>query len=502
MRDLMINPQNFEIQTEVSPEFYSQILDFIYKYYLFPQPDRFIYIKNNVSKGYLSFVLDLSQSKKDRISGSAPINSGSKITKLAEDGSAAGSTIHGKIESGEKINVKLIPEGDVPKSTLDQLADDIFVAVQIYEENIRQSTIYFAWAEGQDIIPEKPPSVSKKASKRLFGSNLLLFYILFFGINIILFIFIGFYAVIFILLIQLVIVLLSDKLYMRMGEWKITPENPNIHIIQYQLPEDEYKFFKENLGENALMQVKKEIYDNSLAKGNSPKCDVGEEVLSKYGFHCSPSRRRSRVINVYNIVKEAADKFGLPVPKIIVSNNMLPNAAATGPSPGRGLVLITTGLLVQLDEEEILSVIGHEMGHLIGRDPLILFSIVSGEFILRLTILLPLVIISPIIYIIVAMGLIFFVAKFFEARADILSAKVIGRPEILASALRKIGYQRLQFERMPSYRISSWIMWDPHPPIYFRIKRLEKLKNADKIENPLIRSAKDVFQGFRDSFKG
>ncbi|HSO25406.1 MAG TPA: heat-shock protein HtpX, partial [Methanobacteriaceae archaeon] len=332
----MINPQNFEIETEVSPAFYGQILDFIYKYYLFPQPDRFITIKKNVSKGYLSFVLDVNQSKKNRIPENVPDASGFNKAIPGENDSENGSTIKGKIESGEKINVTLTTEGDVPKKVLDQLAEDIFVAVQLYEENIRQSTIYFAWAEGQDIIPEKPPSVRKKASKRLFGSSLLLFYVLFFGINIILFIFIGFYAVIFILLIQLIIVLLSDKLYMRMGEWKITPENPNVHIIQYQLPEDEYKFFKENLGENALMQVKKEIYDNSLAKGKSPKCDVGEEVLSKYGFHCNPSRRRSRVINVYNIVKEAADKFGLPVPKIIVSNNMLPNAAATGPSPSRG----------------------------------------------------------------------------------------------------------------------------------------------------------------------
>lgn len=499
----MINPLNFTIETEVSPDYHAAILDFIYKYYLLPQPDRFSSIKNSSSK-VLSFVLDsnLSDDKtlNDLLEGHNTSKNHGNNERL--NNSSNNYVVHGKIESGEEIHITLTPEGNVSKNVLDQLAEDIFVAVQIFEENIRQSTIYFAWSEGQEIIPEKTPSIRKKASKSLFGSSLLLFYVLFFGINIILFILIGFYAVIFILLIQLVIVLLSDKIYMRMGEWKITPENPNIHIIQYQLPDNESKFFKENLGENALMKVKKEIYDGSLAIGESPTCEIGEKVLSKYGFHCSPSRQRARVINVYEIVKEAADKFGIDVPKIIVSNNMLPNAAATGPSPSRGLVLITTGLLVQLDEEEILSVIGHEMGHLVGRDPIILLSIVSGEFILRLTILLPLVLISPIIYIVVAMGLIFFVAKFFEARADLLSAKVIGKPEILAEALRKIGYSRLQFERMPSYRISSWIMWDPHPPIYFRIKRLENLKNADKIKNPLIRSAKDVFKGFRDSFKG
>lgn len=499
----MINHLNFTIETEVSPAYHGAILDFIYKYYLFPQPDRFSSIKNSSSKG-LSFVLDSNKSNDKTSDGLSSNFNDSKNHKYDESSNNYFNSyaVYGKIESGEDIHVTLTPEGNVPKTVLNQLAEDIFVAVQIYEENIRQSTIYFAWSEGQEIIPEKTPSIRKKASKSLFGSSLLLFYVLFFGINIILFILIGFYAVIFILLIQLVIVLLSDKIYMRMGEWKITPENPNIHIIQYQMPDNESKFFKENLGENALMKVKKEIYDASLAIGESPTCEISEKVLSKYGFHFSSSRQRSRVINVYNIVKEASDKFGMDVPKIIVSNNMLPNAAATGPSPSRGLVLITTGLLVQLDEDEILSVIGHEMGHLVGRDPIILLSIVSGEFILRLTILLPLVLISPIIYILVAMGLIFFVAKFFEARADLLSAKVIGKPEILAEALRKIGYTRLQFERMPSYRISSWIMWDPHPPIYFRIRRLENLKNADKIKNPLIESAKDVFKGFRDSFKG
>jgi heat shock protein HtpX len=152
--------------------------------------------------------------------------------------------------------------------------------------------------------------------------------------------------------------------------------------------------------------------------------------------------------------------------------------------------------LVQLEDDEILAVIGHEMGHLAGRDPLILFGLISGEFVLRLTILLPLVIINPIIYLIVALGLIYFVAKFFEARADLLSAIKIGKPEVLAEALRKIGYQRLQAERITPSRVPGWLVWDPHPPIYFRIDRLEKMKNPHEVRSPLIQSAIDVFKGF------
>ena len=69
---------------------------------------------------------------------------------------------------------------------------------------------------------------------------------------------------------------------------------------------------------------------------------------------------------------------------------MVPNAAASGPSPSRGIVLITTGLLVQLEEPEVVSVLGHEFGHLKGRDPLILFGLMSAEFLFRFYVLLAL----------------------------------------------------------------------------------------------------------------
>jgi heat shock protein HtpX len=76
----------------------------------------------------------------------------------------------------------------------------------------------------------------------------------------------------------------------------------------------------------------------------------------------------AKKINVYEIVKKVTDRFGYKVPKIVVSNTLVPNAAASGPSPNRGIVLITTGLLVQLDEPDVVSVLGHEFGHLKGRE--------------------------------------------------------------------------------------------------------------------------------------
>lgn len=98
------------------------------------------------------------------------------------------------------------------------------------------------------------------------------------------------------------------------------------------------------------------------------------------------------------------------------------------------------------------------------------------------------------------MGIVYFIAKFFEARADLLSATKMGQPKALAEALQKIGFRKLQYERMPSYKIQSWIRWDPHPPTYFRINRLEKMKTPAEVKHPLFQSAKDVFNGFKSAF--
>ncbi|HSQ48190.1 MAG TPA: M56 family metallopeptidase, partial [Candidatus Deferrimicrobiaceae bacterium] len=182
-----------------------------------------------------------------------------------------------------------------------------------------------------------------------------------------------------------------------------------------------------------------------------------------------------------------------------------PNAAASGPSPSRGLVLITTGLLVQLNEDEVSSVLGHEFGHLRGRDPLILYGLVSAAFLFRFYVLFPLLpmIFSSFLFFAYFWGVmvvIFFIAKFFEARADLVSAKMLRNPQVLAGSLEKIGYQRLLYERTPSFRVQEWLGLDPHPPIYFRVDRLEKL-SPDDVKHPLLQSIKDVIKGFIATLK-
>ncbi len=469
--------KNFIIDTELSSGHLEEALDFLRDFYLLPQPDSF----KNISR---------------------TIMDGAGVLSYTATNNQEGWEVRIEIQAENPFLVKIIPLTTPPdfdiSPQIDLLEEELFIAIQAFEDAIRQATLYFAWVEGEEILPEAPPTRRKKVSFRIFGSNMIMIYLLFFGINIIIFILLELVlAIMAILLFQLVIVLFSDRILLRTSDWIITPENPRVHILEYQLPLEEFQKFQEKFDKDIIIKMKDEIYQKSLALGLEPTCELGEDVFREYGFHCQPDLKVSRVIDVYSIVKEAASKFNINMPKVALSNTMIPNAAATGPSPNRGLVLITTGLLVQLEEDEILSVVGHEMGHLSGRDPIILFSIISAEFILRFTILFPLVAISPLVYLIVALGFIFFVAKFFETRADLLSAMKIGHPQVLASALRKIGYQRLHAERISPTRLPSWINFDPHPPIYFRIDRLEGMKTPVKVKNPLLKSAKDVVDGFK-----
>jgi heat shock protein HtpX len=274
--------------------------------------------------------------------------------------------------------------------------------------------------------------------------------------------------------------------------------------LKYSLPIKSNEELNETLNRDEILAIKKEIYHEIIAKKGEVDCSAAQKVFEKNSIACQPENMAAKKVNVYELVKKVADRFGFPMPKIVVANTMVPNAAASGPSPSRGVVLITTGLLVQLEEPEIISVLGHEFGHLKGRDPLLLYGLTSAEFLFRFYVLFyffPFIFFSFLFfaYFWAVMVVIFFIAKFFEARADLVSAIMMGQPEVLAGALEKIGFQRLLFERTPSFRLQEWLGLDPHPPIYFRVDRLDKLKAPEEVKHPLVQSIKDVISGFRET---
>ncbi len=73
-----------------------------------------------------------------------------------------------------------------------------------------------------------------------------------------------------------------------------------------------------------LAAIKKEVYDEILAKKGAIDCTQAEKVFNKYNVSCSEGTLSAKKVNVYNLVKQVSDRFGYKVPKIVISNTMAP----------------------------------------------------------------------------------------------------------------------------------------------------------------------------------
>lgn len=74
---------------------------------------------------------------------------------------------------------------------------------------------------------------------------------------------------------------------------------------------------------------------------------------------------------VYRVVERLVNRANLPMPKVYIIHDHIPNAFATGRNPQHAAVAITTGLLELLNEEEVEGVMAHELSHVAHRDILI-----------------------------------------------------------------------------------------------------------------------------------
>ncbi len=398
-----------------------------------------------------------------------------------------------------EVTIKL-SDPSISKSFLNQLYEDLFLTVQLFEEEIRKTTLYLAFVPGEKIVPEREKT---GLSARIFTDSMLPLYIALMALTFLFFWIFGPYAPIIFVGVSFLLSLFSGKLIARIGNWKITEDQPEIHLLQYNFSPDKFEFRKKHA--KKIPEIRKEIYDATIAVDKPIDCETAGKVFANYGIDCEVEDFSVKKVNLFQIVKKASNNFGLPMPKIVVANTIIPNAAAAGPSPGLGTIMVTTGIMTQLEEDELLSVVGHELSHLKAHDPMVLFSLSSAEFLLRFYVFLPYLFffgfISFWIYFLAAIGLIYFFGKFLESRADLDSAKMIGQPKVMAEALRKIAFKRLfpLYKREPAfrgYRRSEWLRFDPHPPAYFRIAQLEDLEEPEKIKHTFLKSIKDALKGF------
>ncbi len=156
----------------------------------------------------------------------------------------------------------------------------------------------------------------------------------------------------------------------------------------------------------------------------------------------------------YGMVRELAQKAGMPMPKVYIIDEAQPNAFATGRNPEHAAVAATTGILHLLSAREIRGVMAHELAHVKHRD--ILISTISATMAGAISALanfamffggrdedgrpanpiasIAVALLAPIAASLIQMA----ISRAREFEADRGGAEISGDPRALAGALQKI----------------------------------------------------------------
>jgi len=168
--------------------------------------------------------------------------------------------------------------------------------------------------------------------------------------------------------------------------------------------------------------------------------------------------------DIIEFIEKTCKDIGIPKPRIGIIEDGNPNAFTYGHIPKNARLVLTTGLIEVLDEEELKSVIAHEIGHIKHYDfiammvvsliPMILYQVYirtknnksNATYLIGLG--------AYAVYILSG----FFVLSFSRIReyyADSFSKKIMGSGEKLKSALIKIAYGTASREENKQLRVST-----------------------------------------------
>lgn len=171
---------------------------------------------------------------------------------------------------------------------------------------------------------------------------------------------------------------------------------------------------------------------------------------------------------LYTAIKNLTQSAKMPMPRVCVIQDSAPNAFATGRSPSKSAVAVTTGLMNILDKNELNGVLAHELSHINNRDVLVMtiavvlvgfLSMIADMFwysnlfggrdsennsgAMGMAIGIGLMILAPLAGTLMQMA----VSRKREFLADASGAEMTHNPEGLASALEKISGAGLQMQK-------------------------------------------------------
>jgi heat shock protein HtpX len=200
---------------------------------------------------------------------------------------------------------------------------------------------------------------------------------------------------------------------------------------------------------------------------------------------------------IESILENLCKKANIPKPALYLVDMDIPNAFATGRSPKHSAVAVTSGLIENLNDEEIESVIAHEITHIKNRD--VLLATLAAVFASAITYIaymfrfsdkredylstLLLIIFAPFIATIIRLA----ISRTREYAADYGSAVITKNPSGLIRALEKISqYAKNKTIRGNAATSHLWIvnpfkggledLFSTHPSVNKRIERLKSIK--------------------------
>src|SRR6266542_372926 len=212
---------------------------------------------------------------------------------------------------------------------------------------------------------------------------------------------------------------------------------------------------------------------------------------------------------LYRIVENLTITTGMPMPRVYIIDDPAPNAFATGRDPKHAIVAATTGILEVMSDRELEAVMAHEISHVRNYDirvSMIAFGLVSAIGILSdialrmmffgddrdnnnsnpivLVVGIVLIVLAPIIATLIQLA----VSRQREYLADASGVMLTRYPPGLASALKKISADPEPLEVANKATASLYIanplkdaprfmdrLFDTHPPIAERVRRLETM---------------------------
>ncbi|MCD6641214.1 MAG: zinc metalloprotease HtpX [Nocardioides sp.] len=199
----------------------------------------------------------------------------------------------------------------------------------------------------------------------------------------------------------------------------------------------------------------------------------------------------------------------MPKPRVGISDMAVPNAFATGRSPDRAVVCVTTGILQRLDAEELEGVLAHELSHVAHRDVLVMTLASSAGIAAGLLMrgarfgamgrsrnnnampaVLAALLVSAVVYA-VSFLLLRVLSRYRELSADRAGAYLTFKPAALASALQKISGDAAAIPQkdlranpaasalciVPAIRGTSLAgLFATHPPLEKRLEQLARVQ--------------------------